>query len=204
MRLTYANILTLSRFFLAPAFMAFTLVGTPQSVTTGAILFAIAALTDWADGFIARKYQEVTEHGAYLDPLADKVLTTSAFVTFYLLDIMSLWMVIVIIIRDFGVTALRNIAEEKKTTMQTSLLAKTKTALQMIVISSVLVLYWLSITDQGLVATSRFLEMKSSVVWLLYSGVVWWMLFLLTLYTIVTGIDYVLRYRFLFKGSNES
>lgn len=202
MRLTYANILTLSRFFIAPIFMALTLVRTPGAVTTGIILFAVAALTDWADGYLARKYHEVTEHGAYLDPLADKILTISAFVTFYLLDIMPLWMVVVIIIRDFGVTALRNLAEEYGTTLTTSYLAKVKTAMQMLVISAVLVLYWLSTIDQGFVATSEFLEMQGSAVWLLYSGVVWWLLFILAIYTVATGIDYLVRYRFLLRKSN--
>lgn len=199
MRLTYANILTLSRFFLAPVFMSFALVGTPQSVTIGGILFALAALSDWADGYLARKYHEVTEHGAYLDPLADKVLTTSAFVTFYLLDIMPLWMVIVIIVRDFGITALRNLAEERGTPLETTYLAKVKTAVQMIVITCVLTMYWLSVIDEGFVATSKFLEMQDGVVNLLYSNAMWWLLFVLTLYTVATGIDYAARYRYLLR-----
>ncbi|MCO6466978.1 MAG: CDP-diacylglycerol--glycerol-3-phosphate 3-phosphatidyltransferase [Bradyrhizobiaceae bacterium] len=202
MRLTYANILTLSRIFIAPIFLAFILVGTSSSVTIGAILFGIAALTDWADGYLARKYEEVTEHGEYLDPLADKILTISAFVSFYLLDIMPLWMIILIVVRDFIVTVLRNVAEERGETMTTSFLAKLKTALQMIVIVVVLFLYWLSIFDEGLVATSRLLAMQDKAVMLLYSGVVWWSLFLLTLYTAVTGIDYVFRYRHLFRKAN--
>lgn len=195
MRFTYANILTLARIFLAPIFLAFTLVGTPVSVTIGGIVFGIAALTDWADGYLARKYQQVTEHGEYLDPLADKVLTTSAFVTFYLLDVMPLWMIIVIILRDFGVTALRNIAEVRGTVLKTSFIAKLKTAVQMIVIVVVLFLYWLSMYDEGWVATAKLLEMQGGAVWLLYSGVAWWSLFLLTMYTLFTGVDYAVRYR---------
>jgi CDP-diacylglycerol--glycerol-3-phosphate 3-phosphatidyltransferase len=183
MRLTYANILTLSRFFLSPIFLAFAVAGKPWSMLIAAIVFVVAALTDWADGHLARTYGQVTPQGVYLDPLADKVLTTSAFVAFYILNLMPLWMVIVIVVRDFGTTALRNIAQEKGTAVKTSRLAKIKTALQMVIICLVIGLQLLSVFITSINATQ----------------ITWWMLFLLTMYTIYTGIDYIVRYRTLFR-----
>ncbi len=202
MRLTYANILTLSRFFMAPVFLAFAVLGTPGSVTVAAIIFLVAAITDWADGYLARRYGEVTEHGTYLDPLADKVLTTSAFVAFTILGIMPLWMVVVIVVRDFGITSLRNIATEKGTSVRTSRIAKVKTALQMIVITIVILLYWLATVDPGFTITSAYFEIRGSLLSLLYSEVVWWALFLLTMWTLITGVDYLIRYRSLLRRTN--
>lgn len=134
MKFTYANIVTLSRFFMAPIFLIFMLSDTPAGNVTALMIFIIAALTDWLDGFLARKYGEVTDHGIFLDPLADKVLTTSAFVAFYMLNLMDMWMLAIIVVRDFGTTAMRSIADDKGMTMQTSYIAKVKTFLQMVVI----------------------------------------------------------------------
>lgn len=133
-KFTYANIVTLSRFFMAPLFLIFMLSGTSSGTVTALVIFVVAALSDWLDGFLARKYGEVTDHGIFLDPLADKVLTTSAFVALYILDVMPAWMLTIIIARDFGTTAMRSIADDKSMTMQTSYVAKVKTFLQMVVI----------------------------------------------------------------------
>ncbi|KAB2895058.1 MAG: CDP-diacylglycerol--glycerol-3-phosphate 3-phosphatidyltransferase [Bacteroidetes bacterium] len=195
MNLTFANILTLTRLFLAPIVLALAVAGTPLTVSLACITFIAAALTDWLDGYLARAYGQVTDMGAYLDPLADKVLTISAIVTFYIIGIMPLWMVLVNVIRDFVVTALRNIAEERGTSVKTTRLAKWKTALQMVVIISVLFLYWLSITDPGFELSGMVLGTTTDIVSILYSKLVWWMLLVLTVYTLITGIDYTVRYR---------
>ena len=79
---TIANILTICRIFMAPMFLVMMLTNTTWGIITGYFVFAIAALTDWFDGYLARKYGEETEQGEFLDPLADKVLTTTAFIVF--------------------------------------------------------------------------------------------------------------------------
>jgi CDP-diacylglycerol--glycerol-3-phosphate 3-phosphatidyltransferase len=107
---------------------------SPTGFVVALIIFVLAALSDWLDGFLARKYGEVTDHGVFLDPLADKVLTTSAFVALYMLNLMHLWMLVVIVLRDFATTAMRSIADDRGMTMKTSRTAKVKTFLQMVVI----------------------------------------------------------------------
>ncbi|HBB25854.1 MAG TPA: CDP-diacylglycerol--glycerol-3-phosphate 3-phosphatidyltransferase [Bacteroidetes bacterium] len=134
MKFTYANIVTLSRFFMAPIFLIFMLSDSPIGTIVALAIFVVAALTDWLDGYLARKYGEVTDHGVFLDPLADKVLTTSAFVALYMLNLMQMWMLVVIVLRDFGTTAMRSIADDRGMTMKTSTVAKVKTFLQMVVI----------------------------------------------------------------------
>ncbi len=203
MKLTYANIITVSRLFLAPIFLSLLIAGTPLTVTIAVITFGLAAITDWADGYFARRYGEVSEQGAYLDPLADKVLTTSAFMAFFLIGIMPLWMVIVIVVRDFGTTVLRNIGTAKGVEVVTTKIAKIKTGLQLIVIICVLMLYWLATIDPGFGITSKYLDTNTSVFSLLYSKTVWWLLLLLTLWTLFTGLDYIIRYRHLFSRSTN-
>jgi len=134
MKFTYANIVTLSRFFMAPIFLIFMLSDSTGGIIIALIVFVVAALSDWLDGYLARKYGEVTDHGVFLDPLADKVLTTSAFVALYMLNIMEMWMLVVIVLRDFATTAMRSIADDRGMTMKTSRVAKVKTFLQMVVI----------------------------------------------------------------------
>ncbi len=134
MKFTYANIVTLSRFFMAPIFLIFMLSDSTGGIIIALIVFVVAALSDWLDGHLARKYGEVTDHGVFLDPLADKVLTTSAFVALYMLNIMEMWMLVVIVLRDFATTAMRSIADDRGMTMKTSRVAKVKTFLQMVVI----------------------------------------------------------------------
>ena len=103
------------------------------------IIFIVASITDAYDGYYARKYNEITTEGKFLDPLADKILVSSAFISFALLGIIDFWMVGIIIFRDFFVTGLRMAMEQKGRTMVTSIIAKLKTSAQMIIITFILV-----------------------------------------------------------------
>ena len=102
------------------------------------MIFFIASITDAYDGYYARKYNQVTPEGKFLDPLADKILVSSAFISFALLDIIEFWMVGLIIFRDLFVTGLRMAMEQKGLSMVTSTIAKTKTVAQMFIISFIL------------------------------------------------------------------
>ncbi len=193
MTLTVANILTVSRLFLAPIFLVFALSDDATGVTVAAIIFAVAAVTDWLDGFSARAYGQVTEQGEFLDPLADKVLTTSAFVAFYMLDIMPLWMILVIIVRDFGITVMRSIADQRGTPMKTSWHAKVKTFLQMLVIVYVIGLLWWSLNAPH---DEQYPQLAHDI---LYSDWTYIPLLVLTLLTMWTAIEYVWTNRSLFQ-----
>ncbi|MBP7093059.1 MAG: CDP-diacylglycerol--glycerol-3-phosphate 3-phosphatidyltransferase [Candidatus Kapabacteria bacterium] len=191
MKFTLANIITLSRLFIAPIFLVCILSDSPFAVTAAIVLFIVGAATDWLDGYLARRYGEVTDHGIFLDPLADKVLTTSAFVALFLIDVMPLWMVIVIVVRDFGTTAMRSIADDRGTIMQTSYAAKVKTFLQMGFIIYALILYWLAVA--GPVDGTRLTAHQT-----LYSTVTYYIEFGITLLTIYTAVMYVFTNRHLF------
>lgn len=185
MKFTMANILTLVRLFLAPLFLVFLLTSTPWSITTAVILFIIGAFTDYLDGYMARRMGEFTEHGAFLDPLADKILTTSAFVGFYILGIMPLWMLIVIVVRDFGTTLLRSLASDTTTPLRTSAGAKWKTFLQMCFIVYTLALLWAAEASPS--ESIRTLGYS----WL-HSDVTYYGILAITLFTLWTFIQYII------------
>ena len=103
-------------------------------------IFLVASITDAYDGYYARKYNEITIEGKFLDPLADKILVSSAFISFALLGIIDFWMVGIIIFRDLFVTGLRMAMEQRGKTMVTSLIAKLKTSAQMIIITFILII----------------------------------------------------------------
>ena len=196
-KLTLANILTLSRFFLAPIFLIFALSESAEGVTAAVLIFAFAALTDWLDGWLARAYDDETELGAFLDPIADKVLTTSAFVVFYMIDVMPLWMLIVIVIRDFATTVMRSVAEQRGTVMKTSWNAKLKTFAQMVFIVYALSLMWLTFN-----ASSE--KGRSSAQDLLHGDITWTVLFGITVLTVLTLVEYIIHNKQLFRKASDT
>lgn len=198
MTLTVANILTVSRIFLAPLFLAFLLMDTRTSQFVAVIIFAIAALTDWLDGASARAWGQVTEQGKFLDPLADKILTTSAFVSFYLLDIMPVWMVFIIVVRDFGITVLRSLAEDRGVPLVTSWNAKVKTFLQMVVIVYILVL--LVLARPAFPAPEYIITFATGA---LQSSYTFIPLLVLTVLTVYTAIEYIRDHRSLLQRTDR-
>jgi|SRR5690554_1179924 len=135
------NQLTILRIILTPVFLYFFLSSEPLYKQISLGIFIVAALTDWYDGWLARKFNYITTWGKFWDPLADKILTSSAFIGFAFLDIVPFWMVIIIILRDFIVTGLRAYADYKNISFQTSYYAKWKTFLQMTFLYYLLLIY---------------------------------------------------------------
>lgn len=148
--LNLPNKMTLSRVFLIPVFMIFMLaplsLGTvtfingtlPTAHFIGAILFIIAASTDWLDGYIARKHNLVTNFGKFLDPLADKMLVTAAFISLVEIGLVPAWMVIIILSREFAVTGIRLVAAADGEVIAASRIAKWKTVFQLVALASLL------------------------------------------------------------------
>jgi CDP-diacylglycerol--glycerol-3-phosphate 3-phosphatidyltransferase len=100
----------------------------------GAVIFGLASLTDWLDGYLARRRRQVTWIGQMLDPIADKLLTSAAFISLVQLGLASAWMVALIIGREFAVTALRSLAYTRNITIPASSLGKGKMVSQVVAI----------------------------------------------------------------------
>jgi CDP-diacylglycerol---glycerol-3-phosphate 3-phosphatidyltransferase len=142
------NSITIARIFLVPVLVSVLLtkfegrlvLGLPVELVAGAI-FGIASLTDWLDGYLARRRGQITTLGQILDPLADKLLISATLVSLVQLDLVQSWMVAVIISREIAVTGLRNLAYSRGLTMPASGLGKVKMASQVTAIL-LLILGW--------------------------------------------------------------
>jgi len=138
-----ANILTVARVALVPIFLVFLLVDSIQNFMIALIIFSIAALTDFLDGYIARKYNMITKFGKLIDPLADKLLTVSAFIALTCLKLINPWIVIVIISREFIITGFRSLAAAEGKVIAASYFGKLKTVCQITTIITILLSqYW--------------------------------------------------------------
>lgn len=126
LRFNLPTILTLSRIFLIPFFV---LSAYPYPIL-GAIIFSIASITDFLDGYLARRSGQVTKFGIIMDPIADKFLVISALVVLVDQDWLKAWIVIIIIVREFLVTALRVVALSKDIIIKAEMGGKIKTATQ--------------------------------------------------------------------------
>jgi len=138
MYLTLANILCFLRIFLTPIIVWLLFLG-PQYSTSAIVLFTIAAITDFCDGYCARRYQSVSNFGAFLDPIADKVLILGCFGAFYGIAFIPLWFLVILVVRDIVTTAIRLVMKSKGVYLVTSMIAKWKTFFQFIFIY---MLFW--------------------------------------------------------------
>jgi CDP-diacylglycerol--glycerol-3-phosphate 3-phosphatidyltransferase len=188
------NKLTLARIVLAPFFMVFLLIDNVYFRYLATLIFVVAALTDAYDGYLARKTGVITGFGKFMDPLADKILVSTAFISFVALGYVQAWMVLVIILREFLVTGLRSLAAYKGVVILPSYLAKWKTACQMTVIVAILMYINLQATLVPLGKGWSVLA-RSSV-----SGIFDVMILITMLLTVITGVDYVVKNAFLIKG----
>jgi len=136
------NLISLLRIFLMPLFLYLIFQPERSMKFAALIVFSVASLTDFFDGWSARKLKQESELGKFLDPLADKVLVISTLVAFLLIDyLIPLWMIIVIIGRDVLVTVMRYIAVKKGMSIRTSRFGKIKTAFQMISILVIIMIF---------------------------------------------------------------
>ena len=129
-----ANKLTLARVVMIPAFMLVLYLGIPGANYWALAIFAIASATDWLDGYIARNYGQVTDFGKFMDPLADKCLVTAAMVWFVEIGQMPGWALLVVLIREFGVSGLRMVAADTGRVIAAGWSGKVKTASTMVCI----------------------------------------------------------------------
>lgn len=127
------NKITIARVFMIPVFLIIYLSQSlPYANLIAAIVFVVACLTDALDGYIARKYNLVTNFGKFADPLADKLLVCSALICFVEFKLVPAWIIIVIIFREFIISGFRLVASDNGVVIAASNIAKFKTTAQMI------------------------------------------------------------------------
>src|ERR1035437_9603224 len=132
------NLLTLFRIFLIPLLVVVLLTRFPGREFIGVAIFLAAAVTDWLDGYLARKRGQITPLGIWLDPLADKLLVAAAFLALVELQLAPAWMVLIIVGRELAVTGLRNIALLQGFSIAVSDLGKLKMGVQVFTITALI------------------------------------------------------------------
>ncbi len=135
------NILTLARIAAVPIVVILLLFESKETSFWAALVFSLAAITDWLDGYLARKWEVVTVLGKFLDPLADKLIVMAALIMLIPLDRVPAWAVFVILAREMLVTGLRSIASSEGIVIAASDLGKYKTIFQMVAIVGLLLHY---------------------------------------------------------------
>ena len=169
--LNVPNALTLGRILLVPVVVVALLEATPHGSILAAVLFALAALTDGLDGYIARSRGGITTFGKVMDPVADKLLIVAALLSLVSLNRVAAWVAMVIIAREFAVSALRVAAGQQGIVIPASPLGRAKTIVQVAAILAV-------------IASGRPTPVWASVLLYVAVGV-----------TIVSGADYFLNFR---------
>lgn len=178
------NILSWARVIIAPIFLVLFFVHSHEAKLIAVVLFFIAAVTDYLDGYAARKFDATTEWGAFFDPLADKVLTSVAFVAFGILGIAPIWAVCLIILRDILATYLRVYSDKRQIKFKTSYMAKFKTFVQMFFISFIL---WIIFIENMQISH----DVTQMCKWIVYSSYIKYTVIAITGLTVWTLIDYL-------------
>ena len=183
MKLNIANSLTLLRIALTPVFIIFLFYDHSYAKLWALMVFLVASITDALDGYFARKHDQVTEQGRFLDPLADKILILSALISFAVLEIIPFWMVGLIIFRDLFITGLRVVMNNKGFQMITSNIAKAKTSFQVVIIVSILL--YLGSARLPFDWSADYIQLIREY------ELIYYLTLLITVFTVFTGIAYI-------------
>lgn len=174
------NIISYFRILVAPIFLFLFISKNNTFIQIAAVLFILGALSDYFDGWYARKFNQHSKWGVFIDPLADKVLNSTAFLAFVFEGIIPFWMVLIIILRDLFMTFLRLFADSHKLPIKTKRIAKAKTVMQFALIIFIISIYILSI-----------LQNDSKILELVTSEYVYYSMLFLTVFTVWTVFDYI-------------
>lgn len=169
-----ANKLTIIRIFLVPIFLIFIAVKEiPYGTIIATAIFILAALTDKLDGYIARSRHQITRFGKFMDPLADKLLVTAALISLVDFKIISTWIAMIIIAREFAVTGLRSIAASEGIVIAASWWGKIKTLTQIVAIILSLI---------NLTYKTNFFTVSSKLA-----------MYIAVIITLISGLDYFIK-----------
>ncbi len=174
------------------AFMALLFIGGLGAKIGALAVFLLACFTDWLDGYLARKYNTITDFGKFMDPIADKVLVLSAFFAFIQLDIIPAWMVVIIVLRESIITGLRLLAMAKGTVLAAQEGGKNKTVSQMIAIFTILI--FLIVKEAG---------NRMDVLWYAktencFQQAIYILMLVTTALTVISGVSFLNRNKNLF------
>lgn len=190
------NKLTLARIVMVPLYMVFLIWDFPFHYAAALLVFIIASLTDYFDGKIARERHLITNLGKFLDPIADKMLTTAAFLVFLGLGYIDVWSVMLIMTREFMVTSVRLMAAGGGTVVAASFSGKLKTVAQYIAIITMMVaLQWQEICSMWLTS----LPEPAYTVPILLSKI---LISVSVVLTVVSGVQYFWQFRRYFTENN--
>lgn len=176
-----ANKITLLRVVLVPLFMALFLCESALCRILALAVFIIASITDAVDGYIARNYNQITNFGKFVDPLADKMLTTAAFVILVSYGRMSVWALMIVLAREFMVSGIRSMAAADGKVIAASMWGKLKTVSQMVAIIAAIILL-----------LPYFPETAAKII----TDILVW---LSVVFTVISGADYLMQNRSVLK-----
>lgn len=162
------NLLSISRILAVPIFVLLMLERDPLRALIGGFVFSLASATDWLDGYLARRWGQVTKMGKLLDPVADKILIMSALVVLVEIDVIRAWVAILFIGREFAVTGLRSIASSEGIVIPAETLGKFKvgaqiTAVVVLILNYYLNTSWLKYSGWFALCVAMFLSIYSAV-----------------------------------------
>jgi CDP-diacylglycerol---glycerol-3-phosphate 3-phosphatidyltransferase len=172
------NSITFFRVVLVPVLMAFLLVDVRYGDLFALAVFVLAAASDSLDGYLARRFRQTTAMGAFLDPLADKLLVAAALLSLIQRDRLSAWVAMVVLAREFAVTGLRMVSAVQGTVIPASKWGKAKTASQMLAIAV-------------LIIEPRWILPH----WNVRPHISWYLVLLMLVLTVVSGVDYFMHAR---------
>ena len=161
--------------------------------TAAFVIFVIAALTDWLDGYLARRWNQMTPAGALLDPIADKILVLGTFLAFVQMRLIPAWMVLIILFRELLITGVRLYAARREVVLAAAKEGKHKTVSQMLTLVAIFVFVMMQ-------------EWPGSETWpgMVRQGIVWavaWCLWLTMILTVTSGVLFFWRHRHVLKDA---
>jgi CDP-diacylglycerol--glycerol-3-phosphate 3-phosphatidyltransferase len=205
--MNFANKMTLTRILLVPVFIVFLEFESFNFSIIALIVFSIASITDFFDGRYARKHNLVTSLGIFLDPLADKLLISSAFLCFIGIPFLKIpaWMIIVIISREFIITGFRTIAMSKNVVIPADKSGKIKTTFQIVVIIIILLIiiikqafiHFYNVSLEMIALLDTMGHYKDLA--FLLDKIPYWAILTAVVLTIASGANYIWKYKYLFK-----
>ena len=177
------NILTVMRIFLTPIFIICLFSDFFGAQLWALVIFIVASITDAYDGYLARKNNMVTNTGRFLDPLADKILVSSAFISFSIMGLIDIWMVALIIFRDLFVMGLRFLMSRRGFIMITSKIAKSKTGVQV----GIIIFTLLFLTLKGF----NWVLLEDYLIFINEYQIVYYLTMIAVIFTVYTGYAYI-------------